>query len=84
MPTMNEIYDHHAQEYNALVDCEDHEGNLEKELLKITSFKDKTVCELGMGTGRLTKILLENKPRKVYGFDRAKGMIESAKLRHFD
>jgi ubiquinone/menaquinone biosynthesis C-methylase UbiE len=81
MPTMHEIYKDHPEKYNKLVDYEDYERNLEKEILKITPLQSKVICELGMGTGRLTKVLAQHHPGRIYGYEREPAMLNSAKAR---
>ena len=57
MPTMTEIYHNHSFEYDELVSHEDYLGNLPKTLHSIFDFNQKSVIELGVGTGRLTKMV---------------------------
>ncbi len=78
MPTMREIYTKHSYEYDELVSHEDYQNNLSKTLLKHFDFKDKTVIELGTGTGRLTKLYIQQ-VEHVYCFDRSQHMLEKAK-----
>ena len=56
MPSMYEIYDHYATEYNRLVSAEDYQGNLSRHIIGLTDWAGKTVLETGVGTGRITDI----------------------------
>ena len=77
MPSMYEIYNQYSVQYDELVNHEDYQGNLRKYLdpkLK-NSF---SVLELGVGTGRLTKLYI-NKAKAAVLCDRSVHMIEQAK-----
>ncbi len=75
MAEMMEIYKKHAANYDELVNAEDYENNLNKFLLKEIDWKDKTVYEAGIGTGRVTQIYI-NDVKKCYGFDREQHMLD--------
>lgn len=77
MPSMFEIYDNHAFEYDELVSHEDHEGNLKGTLHRLFDFRGKSVIELGVGTGRVTAMYIDLAER-AYCFDRAQHMMDRA------
>ena len=79
MPTMYEIYDLHAREYDALVEREDFRGNLCSALRSRFDWHEKVVAEPGIGTGRVTACYIELAGR-VIGFDRSSHMLERAAL----
>ena len=85
MPTMYEIYDNHSYEYDELVMNEDYRRNLPKALNSIFDFKEKSVIEFGVGTGRLTNLYIEA-VESLRCFDRSQHMIDKAKinLKSFD
>jgi len=84
MPSMFEIYQKHAAEYDELVDAEDFQGNLSRYLLKIVDWKGQEVIEGGVGTGRVTAIYVD-RVRSVLCIDRSPHMMEAAarRLRKF-
>ncbi|HEY3311253.1 MAG TPA: class I SAM-dependent methyltransferase [Anaerolineales bacterium] len=57
MPTEEEIYQQHADQYQRLVGREDYHGHILKSLEMICPLNGLDVVELGAGTGRLTRIL---------------------------
>jgi len=79
MPSMFEIYDKHAFEYDELVSHEDYKGNLRATLHRLLDFRGKTVIELGVGTGRVTAMYIEAAARAVC-FDRAQHMMDRARV----
>ncbi len=56
MPTMYEIYEKHADRYDAMVRAEDYQGNLKSLLDSQLNWESSTVLEAGVGTGRVTQI----------------------------
>lgn len=78
MANYQEIYEHHAAEYDELVTREDHEGHLPALLERLLSPRPRVIVELGCGTGRVTR-LLTPKADKVLAFDGAAPMIAFAK-----
>ena len=79
MATMYEIYDNHSYEYDELVSHEDYNRNLPEALNSLFDFKDKTIIELGVGTGRLTNQYIK-KVKQAYCYDRSVHMINKAKI----
>jgi ubiquinone/menaquinone biosynthesis C-methylase UbiE len=71
------IYEANADDYDALVVREDHEGNLLRALTSIAPLAGADVVETGAGTGRVT-FLLAPLARRVRAFDRAAAMLAVA------
>lgn len=78
MPTMREIYDSFAVQYDELVTREDYEGNLNRFLHTNFNFTDKRVLEYGTGTGRVSALYLE-KVASALCLDRSEHMLLQAK-----
>lgn len=86
-----EIYDHHPDRYDALVRAEDVAGNLPALLGELCPLTGRRVVEVGAGTGRVTRLLLEGGAARVLASDRAVAMLrfgrqalgEDARLRRF-
>ena len=78
MPTMYEIYQKHAIEYDDLVSHEDVEGNLDSFLSK-KIHRGSKVLELGVGTGRLTRGYVAV-AESIVCCDRSEHMIKRAKV----
>ena len=78
MPDTREIYQSRADDYDALVRCEDREGNLLRAIQAIIPLKGLEVAELGAGTGRLT-LLLAPLVRSIRAFDIAAPMVDVAR-----
>ncbi len=77
MPSMYEIYDKFALEYDELVSNEDYKGNLKKFLDKAIR-NGASVLELGTGTGRVTAMYAE-KASRILCCDRSPHMLEKTK-----
>jgi ubiquinone/menaquinone biosynthesis C-methylase UbiE len=77
MPTHKEVYESHADEYEALVSREDYEGNILKTIERMSSLEGLDVLDLGAGTGRLTA-LLAPKVRSILAFDLSQHMLSVA------
>lgn len=80
MPNFEEIYAHHADAYDRLVEREDHEGHLLPALAGIAALDGADVVELGAGTGRLTR-LLAPRVASIRAFDASAHMLVVAERR---
>ena len=80
MPSMYDIYRRHRAEYDRLVAAEDHERHLPAFLRSIADWRGKTVLEGGLGTGRVTELIIED-VRRVVGCDREVHMLDAARER---
>lgn len=78
MSTMFNVYQNYAELYDELVNHEDYKCNLTTFLRKNIEWKSKSVCEFGVGTGRVTKLYL-NDIKSADLFDNSNHMIERAK-----
>ncbi|GAB4551537.1 MAG: hypothetical protein OHK0023_18590 [Anaerolineae bacterium] len=77
MPDYAAIYAQHAQEYDALVSCEDYENHLIELISRRVQLYDAIVVESGAGTGRLTRLLHDHIDR-INAFDASPHMLEVA------
>ncbi len=77
MPTFEEIYANHAEEYDALVSREDYQGNILKTLETIRPLAGLEVMEMGAGTGRLTRMLAPH-VKSIRAFDGSQHMLDKA------
>jgi ubiquinone/menaquinone biosynthesis C-methylase UbiE len=75
------IYGEHADTYDRLVSAEDHEGNLPRELERLAPARGTQVLEVGVGTGRVTRLLLAAGCARLVGFDAAPAMLAVARAR---
>jgi SAM-dependent methyltransferase len=80
MPSMYEIYEKYAAEYDQLVDAEDYQGNLARHLLQLTDWNRKVVLEAGAGTGRVTQMYAEQ-AASIICLDRSQHMLSAAARR---
>ena len=76
---METIYQQQANLYDELVTHEDYNNNLFKFLNDTIDFTNKTVCEFGVGTGRVSRIYI-NKVKNADLFDRSIHMLDKAKI----
>ena len=72
-----EIYATRAEEYHAMVSCEDYEGNLLKALQEICPLEGLNVIEMGAGTGRITRQLTPL-VRSIHAHDLSEHMLQTA------
>lgn len=72
------IYERHAGEYDAMVAAEDCDGHLLPALQAIVPLAGAAVLEVGAGTGRVTRLLLEAGAR-VVGTEPAPAMLAVAR-----
>lgn len=79
MSSMFTVYQKHADLYDELVNHEDFKSNIKSFLLENIEWKDKIVCEFGVGTGRVTKFYIKDIKRANL-YDISGHMIEKAKL----
>lgn len=77
MPTEKEVYQSHADQYERLIQREDYQGNILREIEKVIALDGMDVVELGAGTGRLTR-LLAPRVRSLKAFDASAHMLEVA------
>jgi ubiquinone/menaquinone biosynthesis C-methylase UbiE len=82
MPDAREVYQLHPEEYDELVRCEDHTGNLLRAIGEVVRLDAADVVELGAGTGRVTTLLAPH-VRSIHAFDNAAPMLQVAR-RHLD
>lgn len=73
-----EVYASHAEEYDELVRAEDVDGNLLPALRAVATLEGARVVEVGAGTGRLTRLLLQAGAR-VDATEGAPAMLEVAR-----
>lgn len=72
------IYRERAADYDALVTAEDCDGSLLPALESITKLDGAAILEVGMGTGRLSRLLVP-RARRFHGTERAPQMLEIAR-----
>lgn len=77
MPTEQEVYKSHADQYERLVRREDYQNNLLEAIETYCPLDNIDVVELGAGTGRLTR-LLAPRARSIKAFDVSAHMLELA------
>lgn len=77
-PDYREIYAHHAERYDALVRAEDCDGNLLPALRRVAQLEGASVLEVGVGTGRLTRLLAPH-VRALLGVEREPAMLQVAR-----
>lgn len=80
MTDYHAIYDQHAEAYDRMVRAEDCDGRLGPALAALVPLQGAHAVEVGVGTGRVTELLLERGCR-VTGFDAAPAMLEVAERR---
>jgi ubiquinone/menaquinone biosynthesis C-methylase UbiE len=78
MPDFREIYAHEAERYHRLVCAEDHRGELPRALARVAPLDGARVLEVGMGTGRVTRLLLEA-GASVVGYEASAAMLAVAR-----
>ena len=57
MPTEQEVYNQHAEQYERLIQREDYHNHILRAVEQICPLKGLDVVDLGAGTGRVTRIL---------------------------
>lgn len=78
MPDYRKLYASEAERYQRLVAAEDHEGELPLALKRIVKLDGARVVEIGMGTGRVTGLLL-SAGASVIGYEQSPAMINVAR-----
>jgi SAM-dependent methyltransferase len=78
MSDFHQIYAHDAERYHRLVSAEDYLGELPRALARVAKLDGARVVEVGMGTGRLTQLLLEA-GASVVGYERSEAMLKVAR-----
>jgi SAM-dependent methyltransferase len=72
------IYEFEAERYHTLVSAEDAAGELPRALARVVRLRGARVIELGMGTGRVTRFLLDAGAR-VTGYEASPAMLAVAR-----
>ena len=73
-----QIYQSDAERYEALVSCEDYQGNIPRALDEIVRVDGLDVLDLGAGTGRLT-LMLAARVKSICAFDMSAHMLDVAR-----
>ena len=74
-----QIYATQAAQYDAMVSCEDYQGNLWMALRQIRDFAGLEVVDVGTGTGRVTRILAPH-AKRITAVDISHHMLQQANL----
>lgn len=74
-----EVYKNYSHQYDALINAEDYQGNLLKEIQTRIDLQNLKVVELGAGTGRITRLLMPF-ISEIQAFDQSKAMLEIARF----
>jgi ubiquinone/menaquinone biosynthesis C-methylase UbiE len=69
-----QIYQNDGDRYEALIACEDYQGNIEKALDEIVKVDGLDVLDLGAGTGRLA-VMLAPRAKSMRAFDASEEML---------
>ena len=77
MPSEKEVYAAHAKEYERLIQREDYQGNILKEIELLLRLDGLNVADLGAGTGRVSG-LLAPQVNFVHAFDSSAHMLAQA------
>jgi len=78
MSHFQQIYAHDADRYHTLVSAEDAAGELPRALAKVAALRGARAIEVGMGTGRVTRLLLDAGAR-VTGYEASPAMLAVAR-----
>jgi SAM-dependent methyltransferase len=73
-----EIYAHDAERYHTLVSAEDAAGELPRALARVVTLRGARAIEVGVGTGRVTRLLLDGGAR-VTGYEASPAMLAVAR-----
>jgi len=77
MPTIEEIYERHAERYQEPVPSEHYQSNVAAALHEIADWKDRTGLEAGVGTGGVTQAYIAT-VRSAICCDRSAHMLAKA------
>ncbi len=77
------IYQHHARTYERVFRHEDHEGNLSRALTETLPLAGARVVDVGTGTGRMARMMLDAGAAAMICVDREPAMLEVA-LEHLE
>ena len=50
--------------------------NILEKIVNVTTIKNKTILEVGPGTGNLTTFILKNKPKKLFVIEKDDGLAK--------
>jgi SAM-dependent methyltransferase len=78
MSDFQRIYEQDAERYHTLVSAEDAAGELPRALARVVHLPGARAIEVGMGTGRVTRLLLDA-GASVTGYERSAAMLEVAR-----
>ncbi|MGD2088230.1 MAG: class I SAM-dependent methyltransferase [Candidatus Aminicenantes bacterium] len=72
------IYQEQADEYDRLIHAEDFKGRLLPTIESIQALKSLRVVEVGVGTGRISRLLVRGGVRSICGVDSSPAMLKVA------
>ena len=73
------IYAHHADDYDRLVEAEDCDDQLLPAMAGVCPLAGIRVAEVGVGTGRITRLLVRAGAARIVGVDQAPAMLTVAR-----
>lgn len=73
------IYEHHADEYDRMVAAEDCDNQILPAIESVCPLSGIQVAEVGLGTGRITRLLVRAGVGFIHGVDIAPAMLEIAR-----
>lgn len=77
MPTEQEVYQQHAEQYERLIQREDYQNHILRAVEQICPLKGLDVIDLGAGTGRVTRILAPQ-VNSIKAYDSSAHMLSKA------
>jgi SAM-dependent methyltransferase len=77
VPDYRDIYEHEAERYQALVAAEDYQNEIPRALSRVAQLDGASCLEVGVGTGRLTRLLLDA-GASVVGYEQSPAMLAVA------
>ena len=77
MPTEQEVYQQHAEQYERLIQREDYQNHILRAVEQICPLKGLDVIDLGAGTGRVTRILAP-RVNTIRAYDSSAHMLSKA------